>query len=81
MACTTQTLLQIKSQEMIGHIKQHFMITVPLTYVTIDIQDFVKCYIKSWVNLDLRPDNMLCGELESAGVTKLFSENVNYTLQ
>ena len=45
MVSTTQTLAQIKLQEFIGHVKQHFM-TGPLTYVTNGIQDFVKCYIK-----------------------------------
>ena len=60
---TTQTLSEIKSQEIIGHIKQHFMTTSPLTYVTNDIQDFVKILYKSWVHLDLRADNMLYGGL------------------
>ena len=45
MVPTTQTLSQIKWQEMIGHLKQHFMTTSPFTYV---IQYFVKCCIKSW---------------------------------
>ena len=36
---STQTLAQIKSQEIIDHIKQHFMTASPLTYVTNDIQD------------------------------------------
>ena len=60
---TTQTLSEIKSQEIIGHIKQHFM-TSPLTYVTNDIQHFVKILYKSWVHLDLRADNMLLGGLQ-----------------
>ena len=59
---TTQTLFQIKSQECVGHIQKHF-ISSPLTYVTNNIQDFVKCCIKSWVHLDLRPDSMLFGGL------------------
>ena len=63
MASITQTLPQIKSQEFIGHIQKHF-ITCPLTYVTNGIQDFVKCCMKSWVNRDLRPDNMLFGGLQ-----------------
>ena len=63
---TTQTLLQIKSQEFIGHLKRHFMTTNPLTYVISDIQEFVKCCIKSWVHLDLRPNNMLFGRLQPA---------------
>ena len=33
-------------------------------YVTSGIQDFVKCCIKNWVYLDLRPDNMLFGVLQ-----------------
>ena len=37
-----QTLAQIKSQEFSGHIKQHFMTTSPVAYVTNSIQDFVK---------------------------------------
>ena len=53
---TTRTLPQIKPQEVIGHIKQHFMTTGPLT-------DFVKYCIKSWVLPELRPDNMLLGGL------------------
>ena len=54
MVSTTQTVSQMKSQEIIGHIKQHFMTTSPLTYVTNGIQDFVKCCIKRWVHLDLQ---------------------------
>ena len=33
----------------------------PLTYVTNGIHDFIKCCIKRWVHLDLRPNNMLFG--------------------
>ena len=40
-----QTLSQIKSQEFIGNIKQHFMTTSHVTYVTSGIKEFVKCYI------------------------------------
>ena len=61
---TTQTLSQIKSQEFIGHIQEYFITTSPLTYDTDGIQDFVKCYIKSWVHLNLQPDNMLYGGLQ-----------------
>ena len=64
MVSSTQTLAQIKSAEFIGHINQHFMTTSPLTYVTNGIQDFVKCSIKGWVHLDLRPDHMLCVKLQ-----------------
>ena len=42
MVSTTQTLAQIKSQDLTGHIKQHFMTTSLLTYVTNGIQDFYK---------------------------------------
>ena len=42
MVSTIQTLSQIKSQEFIGHIQQHFMTTSHLTYVTNGIQDFLK---------------------------------------
>ena len=56
---TTQTLSQIKSQEFISLIQKYF-ITSPLIK---GIQDFVKCYIKSWVHLDLWP-NMLFGGLQ-----------------
>ena len=52
----------LKSQEFISDIKQHFM-TSPPTYVTNGIQEFVKCCIKSLVNLNLGPDNMLFGRL------------------
>ena len=38
MVSTTQTLAQIKSQEYIGHIKQHFTTASSLTYVTNCIQ-------------------------------------------
>ena len=31
------------------------------TYVTNGIQDFVKCCIKTWMHLDIPPDNMLFG--------------------
>ena len=34
MVSSTQTLAQIKSQEFIGLIKQHFMPTSPVTFVT-----------------------------------------------
>ena len=50
-----QTLFQIKSQDIIGHIQKHFM-TSPLAYVTNDFQDFVKCCTKSWLNLHLYDD-------------------------
>ena len=71
MVSTTQTLPQIKSHEIIGDIKQHFMSTSPLTYVKKGIQDFVKCCIKSWVHLDIRPNNMLFGGLQLKTHTKL----------
>ena len=64
MVSTTQTLSQIKSQEIIGHIKQHSITTSPFTNVTNGIQDFVKCCIKSWMHLDLQPDNMLFDGLQ-----------------
>ena len=41
MVPTTQTLSQIKSQEIIGHIHKHFITTSPLAYVTNGIQDIV----------------------------------------
>ena len=46
MVSSTQTLAQIKLQEFIGHIKQHFM-TSPDTYVINCIQDFdpTRCYL------------------------------------
>ena len=58
MVCTTQTLSQIKSQELISQIKEHFMTRCPLTYynVTNGIQDFVICCNKGWMYFDLRPD-------------------------
>ena len=65
MMSTTQTLPQIKSQEITGHLRQHFITTRPLTYVTNGIQDFVKCYIKSWVHRDLRPENKQFGGLQA----------------
>ena len=54
MVSTTQIRSQIKPQEIIGHMKYHFMTTSPLTYVTNGIQDLIKCSIKGWVHLDLR---------------------------
>ena len=48
---TAQILAQIKSQEFVIHINQHFITTSPLTHVTNSIQDFVKCCIRSWVHL------------------------------
>ena len=56
---TTQTPAQIKSQEFIGLIKQHSMTTSPPTCVANGIQYFVKCCIKNWVHLDLRPNIFL----------------------
>ena len=64
MVSSTQTLAQIKSNEVVGHIKQYFMTTSPFRYVTNGIQDFVKCHIKCWVPLDLRPNKMLFGRLQ-----------------
>ena len=32
--------------------------------ITNGIQDFVKCCIRSWVQFDLRPDNIIFGELQ-----------------
>ena len=60
---TTHTLSHIKSQEFIGHIQKHFITRHPLSYITSGIQEFVKCCIKSPVQLDLRPANMLFGGL------------------
>ena len=64
MVSTTQTLIfylsQTKSEEFIGHIQKHF-ITVP--HIN-DIEDFVKCCIKRWLHLNVRPDNMLFGRLQ-----------------
>ena len=68
MVCTTQTPSQIKSQEINGHIKERIITTSPLTYVTIGIKYFIKCCIKRWVHLHLRPDNMLFGGLQPKGV-------------
>ena len=63
MVCSTQILDQMKSQEFIGHIKQHSRKTSPaVTYVTSVFQDYVKCYIECWMHLNLLPDNMLFGE-------------------
>ena len=56
-----------QSQEFISHIKQRFMTTGLLTYVTNGIQDFIKCCIKSRVHLDLPPDNMPFGGLQPVG--------------
>ena len=62
MVSTTQTLSQIKSQEVIGHIQNHF-ITSPLAYVTNGIQDFVK---KLYPKLGA-PDSMLFGGVQPLG--------------
>ena len=62
IVCTTQTLSHIKSQQIIGHMKQHFMTASPLTYVINGIQDFVKCCIKVQCIPTFDPKNMLfCG--------------------
>ena len=50
---STQILAQINSQECIGHIKQHFMTTSPVIYVTNVIQNSVKCCMKNWMHFDL----------------------------
>ena len=75
MVSTIQTLPQIKSQEFINHIKQHFM-TSPLRYVNKVIQDFIKCCIKSWLHVDLQPDNILFGGARSSSVVTLFAHGV-----
>ena len=64
MVPTTQTLPQIKSQELNGHIKQHFVTTSPLTYVTNGILGFAICSIIGWVHLD----NMQFGGLKPGGL-------------
>ena len=64
MLSATQTLFQIKPEEMTGYIQQHLIATCLLTYVTNGIQDFVKCCIERWTQLDLRPDNKLFGGLQ-----------------
>ena len=66
---TTKTLSQIKSQEFISHIKQHFITTSHLTYVANGNQVFVKYCIKSGVHFDLHPNNMLFGRLQPSVVT------------
>ena len=68
MESTTQTLSQIKSQEFAGHIQKHFIIASHLTHVTNGVQDFVKCCIKRWVHLHLRPDKMLFGGLQPSDI-------------
>ena len=75
MVSTTQTLSQIKPQEIIGYIKQHFMTTSPLTYVTNVFQDFVKCYIKSWVDYNLQDPSirfLKCLQSSLLGTCKTF---------
>ena len=66
---TTQTLSQIESQEFMGHIQKHFITTRFLTYLTNGIQDFVKCCIKSYMHLDLRPANILFGGLHHSAMS------------
>ena len=61
MVSTTKPLSQIKSPEIIDHIKQNFVTTRPLTYVTNANKAFIKCCIKRWVHLDLQPNNMIFG--------------------
>ena len=61
-------MAQIKSPVFICHIKQHFMTINPLVYVINGLRDFVKCYIKRCVHLDLQPDNMLFGGLQPIGI-------------
>ena len=53
MVTSTENLAQIKSQEFISHIKQHFLATSPLTYVTNGIQDCAICCVKSCLTFDL----------------------------
>ena len=65
---TTHTLSQNNSQEIIGIIKQHFPTTSHLMYVANGIHDFVKWCIKSWMHLDLRPDNMLFSGLQPTDI-------------
>ena len=48
MVSTIQTLSQIKSQEIIGHIQKHLITTSPLTYVTNCIQDFVSKVVSTF---------------------------------
>ena len=58
MVSTKQTLAQIKSQEFISYIKQHFKnMSSHICH-----KDFVKCYIKRWVHL--QRDNMQFGRLQ-----------------
>ena len=71
MVSSTQTLAQIKAQEFVGHIKQYFVTIHPVTYVTNDIQDFVKNWISNWVDhldlhldLHLWPNKMLFDRLQ-----------------
>ena len=79
LVSTIQTLSQITSQDCTGHIQKHLITTGPLTYVTNGIQDFVKCYIKSWVHLDLRPDNMLFGGLQPT-ICKTYFNRIKYLM-
>ena len=73
MVSTTQILCHIKSREFIGHIQKHFITTSPLTYVTMGIQDFVKCCFKSWVHLDLRPEIILFDGLQPHRIILFFT--------
>ena len=47
------------------------MMTNSITNVTIGIQDFVKCYIKMWVQLNFQPDNMLFGKLRPIAMERI----------
>ena len=69
MVSTTKTLAQIILQEVIGHIKQHFMTTNDL--IAKCIQDFVKCCIKRLVHLNFQPYNMVFGRLQHNPINQM----------
>ena len=58
--------IMLYNTQILSYIKQRFMTNL-VTCITTGIQNVVKCCIKSWVHLDLRPNNMLFGRLQPQG--------------
>ena len=72
----TQTVARIKTREYTGHRKQHFMTISPVTYVTNDIQCFLKCCIKSPVHLVIRPGNISFARLQPVSGTLVLFKHI-----
>ena len=77
MVSTAQTLPQIKSQEIIGHIEQHFMSTSPLYHVRNNFTWFIQLWSRKKTPLRLTNCNIVLTSHIALSAHDLQTENNN----